>query len=149
MLVHIVCVLAPVSVHQENWLQQFTNWDTVSLNFFFFFCLHLYLQSGRGLWPLHPLQIFVSLGFAGFSSYRKSIPEVASSHMVLIATPPLPFFPADFAGSEAARTSQPGPVQGASGCEGMRKRLKVCVEGRAEEGKSKKKWSYTLSFSLM
>lgn len=106
----------------------------------FLFCLHLYLQSGRGLWPLHPLQIFVSLGFAGFSSYRKSIPEVASSHMVLIATPPppLPFFPADFAGSEAARTSQPGPGQGASGCEGMRKRLKACIEGSAEEGKSNK-----------
>lgn len=105
---------------------------------FFFFFLHLYLQSGRGLWPLHPLQIFVSLGFAGFSSYRKSIPEVASSHMVLIATPPLPFFPADFAGSEAARTSQPGPGQRASGCEGMRMRLKVCIEGSAEKGKSNK-----------
>lgn len=106
----------------------------------FFFCLHLYLQLGRGLWALHPLQIFVSLGFAGFSSYRKSIPEVASSHMVLIATPPppFPFFPADFAGSEAARTSQPGPGQGASGCEGMRKRLKVCIKGSAEEGKSNK-----------
>lgn len=31
--------LAPVSVHQENWLQQFTNWDIVSLDFFLFLFL--------------------------------------------------------------------------------------------------------------
>lgn len=64
----------------------------------------------EGLRPLHLLQIFAGLGFSGFSSYRKSIPEVASSHMVLIAFPRI-FSPADFAGSETVRTAQRGPGQ--------------------------------------
>lgn len=40
---------------------------------------------------------FCQLRFRGVSSYVKLIPELASSHMVLIAS----FFPADLAGSQA------------------------------------------------
>lgn len=87
MCADIVSVLPRGLVHGGTGLQLFTYCDAVSLSYLLLLSAALFTNRAEGPRPLHLLQIFAGLGFSGFSSYRKSIPEVASSHMVLIGLP--------------------------------------------------------------